>query len=496
MPDLRSQLRWYYQSLIRLRDPGDVIAGRAGGVTVTQERETSTARRWWRQPAVVAATAALLAFALFGGGALLGLHLGSEDDATVEPTVTTTTAPGTTTPSTTTGGTAAPTTTTTLAATTTTAPQVAGLVWARVPHDEAVFGGPSDTEMSAVVAGGPGLVAVGHAGWSYWGSDPPVLDPKAVVWTSTDGLTWQRIPDDEATFGGCWMNSVVAGGPGLVAVGFCSGPVPERATVWTSIDGLTWQRIPHDEATFGSDTRMASVVVGGPGLVAVGMADWSDARVWTSVDGLAWEQVPYDEAVFDGSVMTSVVAGGPGLVAIGDTGGETPHALAWTSVDGLAWERVPYDEAVFGGGTIKSVAAGGPGLVAVGTVDASADHPGPYQTHAAVWTSVDGLTWQRVPHDEAVFGRASGQGMNSVVAWGPSLIAVGAALQEGADAAVWTSSDGLTWERVPTEGADFGGDGGQAMNSVVAWGPGLVAVGGFGVGLHVDAAVWVSPPPG
>jgi len=49
----------------------------------------------------------------------------------------------------------------------------------------------------------------------------------AVVWTSSDGITWSRVPDDEAVFGGTdrpdlnrqWMNGVTAGGPGLVAVG-------------------------------------------------------------------------------------------------------------------------------------------------------------------------------------------------------------------------------------------------------------------------------------
>ena len=41
--------------------------------------------------------------------------------------------------------------------------------------------------------------------------------------------------------------------------------------------------------------------------------------------------------------------------------------------------------------------------------------------HAAVWTSVDGITWSRVPHDEGVFGGDDGeddQRMNSVIAGG------------------------------------------------------------------------------
>jgi len=159
---------------------------------------------------------------------------------------------------------------------------VDGLTWNRAPHDEAAFGGTVDESMYSVVAGGPGLVAVG--------SDSSGGDRDAAVWWSVDGLVWNRVPDDEAAFGGTggrgrWMYSVVAGGPGLVAVGTDSSGADVDAAVWWSVDGLTWNRVPHDEAAFGGtdNQEMYSVVVGGPGLVAVG-TDWSggdaDAAVW------------------------------------------------------------------------------------------------------------------------------------------------------------------------------------------------------------------------
>jgi hypothetical protein len=148
--------------------------------------------------------------------------------------------------------------------------------------------------MGSVTAGGPGLVAVGSDG-----SD-------AAVWTSVDGITWSRVPGDEAGFGGTnsqWMVSVTAAGPGLVAVGARGGSSGDGvAAVWTSVDGVTWSRIPQDEAVFGrqevrfgseSFQSMNSVTAGGPGLVAVGFdrpvrpdgvfdaAVW-DAAVWTA----------------------------------------------------------------------------------------------------------------------------------------------------------------------------------------------------------------------
>ena len=70
---------------------------------------------------------------------------------------------------------------------------------------------------------GSGLVAVGNVG-SDAGDD-------AAVWTSGDGIAWSRVPHDEAVFAGAGMQSVTAGGPGLVAVGSDG----EAAAVWVAV---------------------------------------------------------------------------------------------------------------------------------------------------------------------------------------------------------------------------------------------------------------------
>ncbi len=369
-----------------------------------------------------------------------------------------------------------------------------GTTWTRIARDEAVFGGDDWQQMWSVTVGGPGLVAVG----TDYGRRA------AAAWTSTDGLTWQRVVHDEDVFGGQgWQSmwSVTAGGPGLVAVGSDSQVAGEdSAAVWTSSDGLTWQRVVHDEAVFGGQggQSMSSVTAGGPGLVAVGsddqMAAGSSAAVWTSPDGIIWQRVVDDEAVFGGQgwqSMLSVTAGGPGLVAVGEDGEqpwEYPErwAAVWTSPDGLTWQRVVHDEAVFGGQgwqSMRSVTTGGPGLVAVG-FDESA---------AAVWVSPDGLAWQRIAHDQTVFGADTS--MASVTVGGPGLVAVGDVgfvPDAGREAAaVWTSPDGIAWQRVAHDEAVFGGHGGQSMMSVTAGGPGLVAVGRE-TGQEA-AVVWTSP---
>ncbi len=449
----------------------DMLAGFVSTTSSDYRILLSTSRRIW-----VAVAAAVITILLIGVIPLLVDNQETQPVDTIVPTTLAESAPTTLAESTpTTLGEFVPTPGT----------------WSRIPYDEAVFGEGFEQVMDGVTVGGPGLVAVGQAGFADW---------RPAVWTSVDGIAWSRVPDNDAVFGAGVMSSVTAGGPGLVAVG-----TSDQAAVWTSPDGFTWSRVPENEAVFGGGegvdyTAMNSVTAGGPGLVAVGIDGHPHGEnvnpvVWTSPDGITWSRVPYDEAVFgtrEGvhwTAMESVTAGGPGLVAVGgDWHGVDGQggAAVWTSVDGIIWSRAPDNEALFGGG-MSSVTAGGPGLVAVGW-----DAVG-----AAVWTSVDGFTWSRVPHDEAVFGGAE---MSSVTAGGPGLVAVG---WDAMGAAVWTSPDGIIWSRVPHNEAVFGTQKPDLpvleMRSITAGGPGLVAVGANGVhptagATKSDAAVWVLVP--
>ena len=82
------------------------------------------------------------------------------------------------------------------------------------------------------------------------------------------------------------MDSVTAGGPGLVAVGYDLFDAGFDAAVWTSPDGVNWSRVPHNEAVFGGTgtQEMNAVTAGGPGLVAVGSARLPDG----DGDGAVW----------------------------------------------------------------------------------------------------------------------------------------------------------------------------------------------------------------
>ncbi|MGD0273743.1 MAG: hypothetical protein ABSB96_08450 [Gaiellaceae bacterium] len=352
-----------------------------------------------------------------------------------------------------------------------------GANWTRAHGTSAVFGEKGGrTAINAVIAGGPGLLAVGYE------------NPDAAVWTSEDGLSWQRAAKGDPALAGRGiegMSAIAAGGPGFVAVGGDDMGGDWDAAVWVSKNGLSWKRVGAGTAVFGGNGSqlMRGVVAGGPGLVAVGF-DAGDAAVWVSRRDSSWKRAHAGEPVFGGEgkqEMNAVTVGGPGLVAVGSSNGD---AAVWTSVDGISWRRAPAGQPAFGGAgeqKMFGVVAGGPGLVAVGYDNGA----------AAVWVSNDGLIWKRASINQSDSRRvAVWSEMLGVTAGGPGLVAVGVvgAGFGGSDAAVWTSKDGLSWKNIPDNGRGFGYEGNQAMAGVAAGGAGLVAVGDD----SNTAAVWTS----
>ncbi len=402
--------------------------------------------------------------------------------------------------------------------------EVESLAWSRVSHDDTVFNPTPGVDMMwSVTRGGPGFVAVGRTfssdapapipvemDWAYWqnlgsyilGDGDLRYRGEPAVWVSEDGITWSRLSDDalpEFDRSGV-IESVTAGGPGLVAVGADISPPlhpvgpPElpvslsvqralgewawNGAVWTSEDGLVWSNVelpePDNHLVWFND-----VTAGGPGLVAVGSGSVPEgqpvevvthartAAVWTSPDGETWTRVPHDPDVFgsgvhdrsgDGLVgdwsMEAVTVGGPGLIAVGH---DPDGPAVWTSPDGFAWTLVPPTQ-VQGDGTMLDVVANGPGLVAVGSNDKWGEGP------PQIWTSPDGHTWTLVP-DRGFPAPTAGWPLRSVISVDSQLVAVGGY--------VWTSVDGVTWTQPEISG--YG-----VMYSVARTEDGLIAVGLYG----------------
>lgn len=153
------------------------------------------------------------------------------------------------------------------------------------------------------------------------------------LWNSEDGKSWTRVTDDTPYDG--YSEMVVYGGR-MWAI---------KDSVWTSTDGQTWDRVL-EHTPFGV-RGYGEVVVHRDRMWQLG----SGADVWSSTDGARWdlaiEQAPYGDrsaaavAVFEDKIWLlggrSVRANDPPEKGYKDF---TTYHDVWSSEDGVAWERV------------------------------------------------------------------------------------------------------------------------------------------------------------
>jgi hypothetical protein len=101
--------------------------------------------------------------------------------------------------------------------------------------------------MSDVAAGPAGYLVVGQVRGSTMTSTP-------AVWTSADGLTWERATPD--VFGSLILWGAAVTTSGMVSVG-CSSPGDSwRAAVFRSKDGRTWTALPDLPDLLGADLTL------------------------------------------------------------------------------------------------------------------------------------------------------------------------------------------------------------------------------------------------
>jgi len=298
------------------------------------------------------------------------------------------------------------------------------------------------------------------------GTDQGFLMVGREVWTSEDGYNWQRLAssaEDPDLLEGR-MLAAVAAGPGLVGVG------GDKA--WYSVDGSDWSlaEVPPPPAEIfqregypAPTVDMQGVAVAGDKLVAWGgavatnAADWPMFApvLWASSNGLSWTNV-LDPQI--GSLFA--VAGGPGgFVALAETQGSRDGF--WFSPDGQAWERVDVfdsrwsevdfnlvnDEGMDVKLMMKSVAATSAGYVAVGGDGLCLLGPC-LSAEALIWTSADGRSWSRLPSDDLFKvteprdpAYTSGAWASEVVAWGSRFVVGG--VYDGRPA-IWISDSAQT----------------------------------------------------
>ncbi len=156
---------------------------------------------------------------------------------------------------------------------------------------------------------------------------------------------------------------------------------PAPGVIWTSTDGESWH--PAAGGPFLQGIQLESVAAGNPGIVAVGFGD-RGAVVRFSADGTIWSTERLPNAL--GNAAQQVAWGPAGFVVVGDRNGEgVPSGITWWSPDGRSWTRVTKIDGS-SHPALGAVAAGPGGYVALG-VDGS---------RRAAWSSTDGRTWHRL----------------------------------------------------------------------------------------------------
>jgi hypothetical protein len=351
----------------------------------------------------------------------------------------------------------------------------------------------------------------------------PVIGPISFAPIAAE---WTLLPTAEV-FSGGFLEAVTTGGPGLIAVGgICNQTttvldnmtdtnieVPGcggfddgdwDAAVWVSADGIEWTRVYAGNTEPGHQ-NMLDIAATDAGYIAVGfdatlggdppwLPEWvdGDGAVWTSADGTMWERTAVGDPGVGGpglQRMEAVTSGGPGLITVGSEDGAP---AAWTSVDGTAWQRARISRSgIEDRAVMLDIVAGGPGYVAVGYAEfIVGDFDEGVDRRAAVWTSVDGTEWTRVPHDEAVFDEpASGIGdgiagrgefaMYTVAAVGDRLVAAGVTGVGSSQRALWISEDGISWDRMVRGEDDWGLAGKNDPLGAIVVDGGRFAVFGF-----------------
>jgi hypothetical protein len=263
-------------------------------------------------------------------------------------------------------------------------------------------------------------------------------------------------PDHEQRGVSQTVDRVVASGNTIVTMGSQTSDGVVRQQFFVSTDGGATWRLASVHSPGGGPVplgHVASRLAGGPsGWVAVG-----PQAIWTSPDGLNWTlaathgipQLPGDQLLVLNNTAQGFLAAGEAAV----TGGGT-EAVIWTSRDGLTWQRKMAAQLGLTalGATAQGIvyaAAHGPDTVISGGVVGGGNV-------SAAWLSTDGgSTWTvvTIPADHGAGASVSGLGFD-----GSGLVAVrpGQGANGGADGVAYFSPNGQDWQYAGTVDAAGG----------------------------------------
>jgi hypothetical protein len=177
-------------------------------------------------------------------------------------------------------------------------------------------------------------IAGGAHGWLATGAD--------ATWTSPDGLSWTLAaahgisPAESGDSADVISNTA----DGFLAGGHEQTSGGQQAVIWTSHDGLTWQRRTASQLGLTTSGQPAGNIAyattqGTNTLISDGTS------VWLSADGgSAWTQVTVPVENGAANSVSGVSFDGSGLLVVrpGRTAGGASDGIAYFSANGLTWQ--------------------------------------------------------------------------------------------------------------------------------------------------------------
>ncbi len=169
----------------------------------------------------------------------------------------------------------------------------------------------------------------------------------AMGWRSTDGgRSWSAVGSPSwALPGDQVVRDVTVSNHSFVAVGYDASTGESQGAAWSSSDGLRWRRMQDEDLGGVGALALDSVVAAPAGVVATRSTTERgdvDAAFWLLRRG-DWTRTNDAPLAAPGDQTAFSIAAGSGsvLVAVGyDDAARSDGAAVWRSVDGRTWDRI------------------------------------------------------------------------------------------------------------------------------------------------------------
>ncbi len=338
----------------------------------------------------------------------------------------------------------------------------------------------------------------------------------AACTSSGSSSAWTALPPGTLGPGLARLVHAAGGGQQLIGVGSITGDGDPVPAIWRTSDGTSWQRLDAMARSItGVRSELTAVAVASDGrAAAVGQTPGGthgNLRIGTwSLDGTTLTEHPGDVELYGGPRQGSVnaIAAGPaGFVVVGTRTdrNERTGAAAWTSPDALDTFTIHDADAALESAPkeiVRAIAVAGNGQGYLAAGDRFVSGTGRIDSDAIFWTSADGATWSRLDLGALGAGRGS-EVAQLATAWkGGWAVAGGDSAAGGTTVVVWTSADGVSWQRATVGPLGSDPDATSEVTSLAVVGDRLVVGARLGSRLGVaesrDGQAWsaVSVPKG